>query len=204
MIKLEMNAKAHYFMLLAILIIILANFGTMAFGVNKLLGTQAEKLSTQRAVSEALSNQQTTLTKNKQDLVKYKDLNSIAKSIVPQDKDQAEAVREIVKIASQSGISSLSSITFPASTLGNKAVPGAKGNLTQLTPVKGISGVYDLKITVTQDAGSHTTYDQFLTLLRNLEQNRRTAQVTSINVTPSQTATGEVGFTLIIDEYIKP
>jgi hypothetical protein len=204
MIKLEMNAKAHYFMLLAILIIILANFGTMAFGVNKLLGTQAEKLSTQRAVSEALSNQQTTLTKNKQDLVKYKDLNSIAKSIVPQDKDQAEAVREIVKIASQSGISSLASITFPASTLGNKAAPGAKGNLTQLTPVKGIAGVYDLKITVTQDAGSHTTYDQFLTLLRNLEQNRRTAQVTSINVAPSQTAIGEVGFTLVIDEYIKP
>jgi hypothetical protein len=202
--KLQMNAKALYFVLIAGLIIILANFVTLAYGVNKLLGSQAEKLSTQRAVSEALSNQQTTLTKNKQDLVKYKDLNAIAKSVVPQDKDQAEAVREIVNIASQSGISSLSSITFPASTLGNKAAPGAKGNLTQLTPVKGISGVYDLKITVTQEAEAGTTYNQFLTLLRNLEQNRRTAQVTSINVTPSTTKVGTVGFTLVIDEYIKP
>jgi hypothetical protein len=200
--KLQMNAKAHFIMLVAWLIIILANFVTMVYGVNKLLGSQAEKLSTQRAISEALSNQQTTLTKNKTDLVKYKDLNDIAKSVVPQDKDQAEAVREIVNIASQSGISGLSSITFPASTLGNKAT--IKGGLTQLTPVKGISGVYDLKITVTQEAEGNTTYDQFLTFLRNLEQNRRTAQVTSINVTPSTTKIGTVGFTLVIDEYIKP
>jgi Ca2+-binding EF-hand superfamily protein len=204
--KMQMNAKALYIMLISLLVIICASFIALGIGVNKLLGTQAEKLSTQRAVSEALNSQQLTLTKNKQDLIKYEDLNAIAKSVVPQDKDQAEAVREIVNIANQSGIPGITSITFPASTLGtvNKTPIKGKGNLTQLTPVKGISGVYDLQITVTQDATGGTTYDQFLTFLRNLEQNRRTAQVSSISVTPNQENLNTVGFTLIIDEYIKP
>jgi len=198
-----MNAKQLYFVLIAALILLFGGFFGIAYGANKLLGSQANKLSDQRAISDALSNQQTELTKNKADLVKYKDLNQIAKSVVPQDKDTAEAVREIVSIASQSGVPELSSITFPASTLGSKA--GAKGSpLTQLTPVKGISGVYDLKITITQDVESKTTYDAFLTFLRNLEQNRRTAQVSSITVQPSTQTKGVVGFVLVIDEYIKP
>lgn len=199
------KAKETYLMLLAVFLIILANFVTLAYGANKILASQAAKLSSERAVGEALSNEQTTLTKNKQDLVKYRELNNIAKTIVPQDKDQAEAVREIVDIASQSGISKLTSVTFPSSTLGTP-LGGSTGSLTQLTPVKGISGVYDLQITVTE-AYSQTkpvTYNQFLAFLRGLEQNRRTAQVSSINVQPSTTGDDGVGFTLVIDEYIKP
>jgi hypothetical protein len=199
-----MNAKRLYYTLVAGLILVFCGFVGVAYFTNKLLSTQAYKLSTQRAVSEALNNQQVTLTKNKQDIVKYDDLNKIAKSIVPQDKDQAEAVREIVNIANQSGIRKLTSITFPSSTLGAKI--GAKGDLTQLTPVKGISGVYDLQITIAQtsDADNPVTYAQFLAFLRGLEQNRRTAQVSSINVQPDATVSGRVGFTLVIDEYIKP
>jgi Ca2+-binding EF-hand superfamily protein len=196
------KAKETYLILLALFLIILATFVMLAYGANKILAGQAQKLSTQRAVSEALGNQQTALTKNKQDLIKYKDLNDIAKTVVPQDKDQAEAVREIVNIASQSGIRKLTSVTFPSSTLGVAA--GAKGN--QLTPVKGISGVYDLQITITQtsDKDNPVTYSQFLAFLRGLEQNRRTAQVSSINVQPDTTGNDRVGFTLVIDEYIKP
>lgn len=198
------KAKETYIVLLAVFIIVLVNFVTLAYEANKILAGQAQKLSTERAISEALSSQQSTLTKNKQDLVKYRDLNNIAKTIVPQDKDQAEAVREIVNIANQSGISKLTSVTFPSSTLGTAL--GAKGNLTQLIPVKGISGVYDLQITITQasDPKNPVTYSQFLTFLRGLEQNRRTAQVSSINVQPDTTGNDRVGFTLVIDEYIKP
>jgi hypothetical protein len=197
-----MNAKQLYFGLLAIFVLMLGALIGVAYGANTILGSQAHKLSSQRATSESLSKQQTTLAKNKQDLVKYKDLNSIARTIVPQDKDQAEAVREIVNIAAQSGISKLSAITFPSSTLGAKA--GGTGNLTQLTPVKGINGVYDLKITITQDSSAQVPYNQFLTFLRGLEHNRRTAQVSSITVQPNQNDLSKVGFTLVIDEYIKP
>jgi hypothetical protein len=66
-----MNAKQLYYTLVATLVLVLAGFVGIAYMTNKLLGTQAQKLSTQRAKGEALDTQQTTLTKNKQDLVKY-------------------------------------------------------------------------------------------------------------------------------------
>jgi hypothetical protein len=83
-------------------------------------------------------------------------------------------------------------------------VPTANNNLTQLTPVKGITGVYDLKITVQQTENAAVPYSTFITFLEKLEQNRRTAQVSSISVTPSTKNPNLVAFTLIIDEYIKP
>lgn len=200
-----MKAKQLYFVLLAVLVVLLGGFLGVAYGANKLMSTQATKLSNLRADSAALDTEQVSLTKNKQDITKYGELNTIAASVVPQDKDQAEAIRQIVNLASQSGIPKLSSITFPTSELGN-TTPGAASNpdLTQLTPVKGISGVYLLQITITQNSDSEVTYDQLITFLSKLEQNRRTAQVGSITVQPDAQAPNKVSFTLVINEYIKP
>jgi hypothetical protein len=122
---------------------------------------------------------------------------------VPQDKDQAETVQEIVSLAAKSGIPQLSSITFPPSSLGEPGAKTAKG-LTQVTPVSGIPGVYDLPITITQDNTAEVPYNSFLTFLTNLEQNRRTALVSSVSVVPDQTNPALISFTIIVDEYIKP
>lgn len=198
-----MKAKQLYYVLVTCFVLLLVGFGGIAYATNKLLGSQASKLSKLRADSAVLQGEQTTLAKNKQDIAKYGELNTIAETVVPQDKDQAEAVREIVNLAAASGISKLSSITFPSSTLGSSL--GAKNsNLTQLLPVKGMSGVYELAITVTQDTSARVTYDQFITFLKKLEQNRRTAQVSSISVQPDPEHPNQVAFTLIINEYIKP
>jgi hypothetical protein len=201
-----MKAKQLYFVLVAVLVLLLGGFFGVAYGSNKFMGSQAAKLSKLRADSAALDEQQVSLTKNKQDIAKYGDLNTIAETVVPQDKDQAEAVREIVNLAAQSGIPNLSSITFPSSDLG-ATTSGSKSSasdLTQLTPVKGMSGVYQLQITITQGGSGEVGYDQFLTFLDKLEQNRRTAQVSSINVQPDLSKPGQVSFTLVINEYIKP
>ncbi|HVA10747.1 MAG TPA: hypothetical protein VNG32_01095, partial [Candidatus Dormibacteraeota bacterium] len=152
---------------------------------------------------QATNDQKTQLAENKKDIATYADLNTIAKSVVPQDKDQAEAVREIVSLASQSGIPQLSSIFFPPSTLGGTSVK-IGGGLTQVTAVKGIAGVYDLQITITQTDSDAVPYGSFIAFLSKLEQNRRTAQVSSINVQPNQTNPSLVAFTLVIDEFIKP
>jgi len=196
-----MKAKQLYFVLIAALVLLGVGFIGVAYGANKLMNNQANQLAKLRADSDVLDSQQVTLAKNKQDIVKYGNLNTIAETVVPQDKDQAEAVREIVNLASQSGISKLSSITFPASSLGTTASSGKKQDLTQLTPVKGMSGVYELPITVSQTAGDDVPYSQLTTFLAKLEQNRRTAQVSSITVQPKD---GKVAFTLVINEYIKP
>ena len=200
-----MKAKQLYFVLIALVVLLLGGFLGVAYGANKLMSRQAQKLSKLRADSTALDDEQVSLSKNKQDVAKYGELNTIAETIVPQDKDQAEAVREIVNLAAQSGIGKLSSIVFPSSELGNIAA-GTHENpdLTQLVAVKGMPGVYQLQITITQSTSDEVDYGQFTTFLSKLEQNRRTAQVSSITVQPDVTHPGKVAFTLVINEFIKP
>jgi len=194
--------KVYYFLVGCSCLMVLSLFG-VGYGANHLLGQQAHKLSKLRADSDAATQQQTQLVADKKDIAKYSELNTIAESVVPQDKDQAEAVRQIVNIASASGISNLSSITFPASTLG-ATVGAGKPGLTQLLPVKGINGVYNLQITITQGADTTVPYHDFLAFLSGLEHNRRTAQVTSITVAPDTKQAGNVSFNLVVDEFIKP
>ena len=173
--------------------------------VNHVLTEKASELSMLKAQSQVADELQISLKKNKADIVRYSELNAIAKAVVPQDKNQAQTVSEIVKIANDSGIPKLTSITFPASTLGG-AGAGAKtlNSLTQVTPVRGIPVVFLLPITITQDSNNTIRYTQLITFLQKLENNRRTAQVSSINITPDSKNPNNISFTLIVNEYIKP
>lgn len=214
-----MNSKKLYYILIGVLVLCGVGLVFGAREANSLLETQSQKLVGLKASDQATTDQKSQLTQDKKDIANYSDLNSIAKSVVPQDKDQAEAVREIVNLASASGIPQLSSITFPPSTLG-ATVPTASAStsasssttkaaspkgITQVTPVKDIPGVYDLQITVAQASGKdEVSYNSFLTFLKKLEQNRRTAEVSSITVQPDAKNPNQVSFTLVIDEFIKP
>jgi hypothetical protein len=188
--------------LVALLAVLLLGSGYIA---NKLLAHKSAQLSKLKAQSQVAVDLQQRLNTNKQDIVKYAPLNEIAKVVVPQDKSQAQTVGEIVNIASASGIAKLTAITFPASTLGGTNGSSLSGStLTQVTPVKGIAGVYVLPITVTVDASSPISYSQFLTFLKKLESNRRTAQLSSVSVQPDNKNPDRVSFTLVVNEYIKP
>jgi hypothetical protein len=200
----SLQAKQLNYMLVGGIVLLCSMLAGIAYATNVVLGGEADKLSKLKADSSVLDTQQTTLAKNKQDITKYSELNTIAQTIVPQDKDQAEAIREIVSLANASGIGKLSSITFPASTLGATAGLIANPNLTQLTPVPGITGVYELPITIVQDQSARVTYGQFITFLGKIEQNRRTAQVGSISVQPDTSNPNNVAFTLVVNEFIKP
>lgn len=198
-----MSSKKLYFGLIGLLVLLGIGILVSAREANTVLENKSESLASLKASNQATAEQKTQLAKDKQDIATYTDLNTIAKSVVPQDKDQAEAVREIVNLASMSGIPKLSSIAFPASTLGGAKVKTG-GGLTQVTPVKGIPGIYDLQITITQANTDEVPYGSFTTFLSKLEQNRRTAQVSSIDVQPDPKTPNVVAFTLVIDEFIKP
>jgi hypothetical protein len=201
------KAKQLYYMLIAGCCVAFVALIGIAFGANKLLSQRADKLSALRALNNAAEQQQTSLLQDKMDIAKYGNLNTIAASIVPQDKDQAEAVRQIVNIATANGIPQLTSISFPASTLGVTSSGNPRPNLTQLIPVNGINGVYNLQITVGLQATNTTStvpYTSFLNFLSGLEQNRRTAQVTSVSISPGPKNPNNVSFTLVINEFIKP
>jgi hypothetical protein len=202
-----MTSKKLFYILASVVALILLCLCVLGYKSHSILSGGAEKLAVAKAKAQVASEEITLLARNKSDINKYSELNKIAKSVVPQDKDQAEAVREIVNIAAQSGISQLTSITFPASTLGTShagAGSAQTGGITQVTPVAGISGVYDLQITITQDSSHDVSYDTFINFLTKLEQNRRTAQVNSITINPDSQNPDRVSFTLIIDEYIRP
>mgnify|MGYP001546842807 CR=1 FL=1 len=205
-----MNSKRVYYLMLGLIVLLVVGLIGGAYGANGLLEKQANELKDAKAKNTALSNQQIGLTQAKKDVQKYSDLEQIAKSVVPQDKDQAEAVREIVNIASANGVK-LASVTFPPSALGGttgSAVASRSSstanNLSQLQPVKGIPEVYNLQITVQQDSTAPVPYNQFLSFLTGLENNRRTAQVSNITLTPDVKNRSLLTFNLTLDEYIKP
>lgn len=201
-----MNSKRVYFLMIGLIAILgLAILGG-AFGANSLLQQRAKKLTSLKVQNQVIGLQQASLIKAKQDIAQYSSLEKIAEAIVPQDKDQAEAVREIVNIASQNGIK-LSGVSFPSSSLGGttSSSPSSSGSgaLTQVTPVAGIQGVYQLPITIQQDATQPITFAQYVGFLAALENNRRTAQVSTISLQPTADRT-HLTFTLTLNEYIKP
>jgi hypothetical protein len=186
-----------------------------------MLTNGSQKLVAQKAKSQALAQEQLGLAAAKKSIAKYAELETISHAVVPEDKNQAEAVREIVNIAAANGIK-LSTINFPASSLGNTAsgtpigasnAPAATPSpsstvptksLSQLIPVKNIPGVYQLTISVTNDSAQTVRYDKFINFLSDLEHNRRTAQVNNITIQPDINDRTYLTFTLGLNEYIKP
>lgn len=215
------SKRLHLVLLLSLAALCIGMLGG-AYAINSALSTRATKLTNLKAKSQALTQQQASLVKAKQDVKKYADLNKIAQAIVPEDKNQAEAVREIVNIAGANNVS-LAAITFPASTLGNtptggttpapaaatpspaaSSVKSKTSALSQLQPVKNIPGVYNLLITVQSDPDKPVQYNKFVNFLSELEHNRRTAQVNTITIEPDKDNRNLLSFTLTLNEYIKP
>lgn len=220
-----MTPKRLYFTLMGSILALIIFIGAGTYGINSLLATRSDNLVQKKAKSQALAREQLNLVQAKKEVVRYSDLQKITQSIVPEDKDQAEAVREIVNIAGANGVG-LSSITFPASSLGGSSVGSVSGSassgagtgtsaasaalnakaarLSQLEAVPNIPGVYVLQLTVQSDANQPVSYASFIGFLRGLEHNRRTAQISSINLQPTSDNPNLLTFTLILNEYIKP
>lgn len=224
-----MSSKQLYFVLLGLVGLLF--IGTLAgtYGANQLLTSQASQLTDLKAKSMALTQEQAGLNTAKKEIQRYSSLETITKAVVPQDKNQAEAVREIANLAQRYNII-LTSITFPVSTLGNttgtstasSAAPSSStgaspssspatapakspaNDLSQLQPVKGIVGVYQLPITILSDGNHPVSYNALINFLTALEHNRRTAQISTLNITPSPNNLKLLTFTLTLNEYIKP
>lgn len=212
-----MNSKRLYLSLIAAIVLLFVGLIFGAYSVNKELTARATKLTDLKAKSAALAQEQVILKKAKADIETYAELKKITQAIVPEDKSQAEATREIVKIANENGIK-IAAITFPASTLGNgpagTAAPSTttasssansrKSALSQLVPVKNIPGVYQLLITIESDPDQPVPYNKFISFLSALEKNRRTAQVNTIILEPDKNNPGFLSFSLTLNGYVKP
>ncbi len=219
--------KFHILMIILIFMVAVAFFG-VAYWSNNLLIAKSNSLVAFKATNNGLEQEQAGLLQDKRDIKKYQSLYDISKSIVPESKDQAQTVRQIVNLATQNNVT-LASITFPGSSLGNGSgsvlhpttplktsspTPGSSVGvssssspaLSQLTPAANIPGVYELPITIQSsgNTGQEATYPEMIGFLKALENNRLTALVNSINITPAQYNNQYFVFTLNINIYIKP
>lgn len=205
-----MTAKKYFYVMVAALVLLGLLIAGGAVGGNMLLEKQSRKLSDLKVENETLEQQQTALIQAKADVERYAEIEKIAKSVVPQDKDQAKTVREILQIAAASGVP-IKSVSFPVSTLGNAPQAGAtqQGATTatkqptpsQLKPVEGIAGVYTLEIQI--ESNGRVSYQSLLRFLEGLEKNRRTAHVSGINLSPFDNG-NRLEFDITLNAYVKP
>ncbi len=218
-----MNSKRFFFVMSGIVIILSLGLIGSTLLASSVLKNKATHLTDLKLENKVIENQQASIGQAKKDIDRYEELVKIAKSVVPQDKDQAKTVRELIKIASASGVT-ISSISFPSSNLGTKptapsTAPTTNGDnstpapaapavppLSQVKPVTGINGVYQLDIAIQTGATSAISYSQLIKFLDRLEQNRRTSQVSDIAIKPLQTTRSgsRLTFNLGITVYIKP
>ncbi|MBX4197031.1 type 4a pilus biogenesis protein PilO [Candidatus Saccharibacteria bacterium] len=217
MIKLD--SKRLRLLLLGVLALsIVGFFGVMLAGLST-LGSESKKMVDLRVQSETADAQLSNLEQTKKDIEKYSYFKDVAKTVIPNDKDQAQAVLEINQMASQSGIS-IQSITFPASTLGLRttttptqqdatSASSSSAAISQAKPVTGIPGLYSLELIITPESSNtaapskQVTYDKMLSFLHRIENNRHTAQITQVTIQPANGKTS-LTFTLTINIFIKP
>ncbi len=211
-----MNSKKMFFVIMGILVILGGLLIASVVVGNQMLQKKSKQLVDLKVENRTLEEQQLSLIRAKKDINEYSDLERTAKVIVPQEKDQARTVREIINIANSAGVN-VASVSFPTSTLGQpQAKPPTSGEggtpapaptvppITQVKPVENIKGVYKLEMVIQSDTSNPVPYTKLIDFLTRLEQNRRTAQVTSINVQPSAKGRNLVTFSVTINVYIKP
>ncbi|MBI2592107.1 hypothetical protein HYW36_01385 [Candidatus Saccharibacteria bacterium] len=198
-------------------------FFVVAIGGLLVVAAKSQQLVDLKSRSKTADDQLASLAQAKKQVNQYAYFNDVAKTVLPSDKDQAQAVLDIIKLADLSGIS-IASITFPGSSLGSKptsdstsskdaAATSGQNAISQAKPVEGIAGLYSLELNITPQSGSglpddrRATYPKFLDFLNRIEQNRRTAQITKVSVQPQATESGPspfINFSITINIFMKP
>lgn len=212
-INLRMNSSKTIFYLMSVVVCLLV-LGAAALVVsgNGLLAQKTKSLTDLKLETLVLEEQKLSVIRAQKDIQRYAELEQVAKNVVPQDKDQARAVRGIIQLAKDSGIS-IASITFPSSTLGQTgagaaaaapATPGAAApTITQVKPVEGIPGVYQQEISL-QSMADSANFPRLIDFLKRLEANRSTSQVSSLTITPNSNNRQLLTFSMVINVYVKP
>lgn len=217
--NIKLTPKTTRYILFGLLGLMAVVFIAASFiGLGK-LSNKSQQLVDAKLKTKTLDTKLTALQAAKKQIDKYGYFNDVAKTVIPNDKDQAQAVLDLSHQADGAGIA-IASITFPTSTLGGKTTStsatgsGSVSNaISQAIPVEGISGLYSLQLTVvpltgpTVPAAKKVTYPKMLDFLQRIERDRRTAQIAQLTIQPQSDnsgPTGEINFSLTINIFIRP
>ncbi len=171
-------------------------FGALFIGI-QMLQSHSDNLQAAVNEREVVEQQEVALITAQADIDRYSELEELSKRIIPQEKDQARTVREIIQIAEQANVD-ITAINFPSSELGDDD----EQIITQATPVEGLRGLFELRITV--QISGNTTFSQLINFLEGLETNRRTSQVQSVTITPDRQNRNVLTPTIELSVYLSP
>jgi transcriptional regulator of acetoin/glycerol metabolism len=195
-----MTAKNTHKMLMIMLIMLIVIATSALFISNFMMQKSANNLVQAKLDNVGYDSEEQTYLQARKDLGEYTALNEIIQKILPQSKDQAEAVSELYKIGDETGIK-IASITFPSSTLGQKS---NSNTVTQAKSVDGMPGVLgiDIAIELEPASGASISYDSMINFLQRVELNRRNMQIKQITVN-ADTLHGGVTFNMTLTIFVK-
>ena len=214
-----MTTKKAHFGLLGLLVLVIVAIGLAMYFSRVFLKSNSDSLVNAKLELYKIDETEYIYRKNQAILQENQETADILASVLPQEKDQAKAVREITQIASDNGLS-VKAIRFPGSDLvitnkpvaaqtqGSTTTPQATPSgptISQAKPVNGLNNVLGIAVEVeltSARSGAQISTDQVLSFLQQIENNRRNIRVTSINFGSSV----DEGKTLKIDTllFIKP
>jgi hypothetical protein len=208
-----MNAKKVFYLLIGLTVIIVIATGSMLFFADSFLKKNSEKLTQYKKDEKQVQLDERVYTKANNDLKKYTQLGlrQAVDEALPKEKDQAKAVKEVLQIATVTGVK-IEKIQFTDSTLGDKVkTPAANPNgqtvapsatITQAKPIPGISGVQGIEMTVGLTGANDKTpinYSQFTDFVDKITNNRRSMQISKLTIQP-----GLKKAELTINIFVKP
>lgn len=205
------SAKKAYYGLIGLLIIVIAGIGAVLYFSRVFLKANSDKLVAAKLELYKIDETESAYRKNQALLTANQDTADILASVIPNEKDQAKAVREITQIAADNGLS-VKAIRFPGSDLviTNKSTTAEQKTATsqsvsQAKVVPGLTNVLGIVVEIelnSANANQTISTDQVLGFLQKVENNRRNIRVTSINFGSAV----DEGKTLKVDTllFIKP
>lgn len=210
------NSKRYYYLLLLSSLLLFIGAILLTIYTNSWLTKKSETLVTLKLETAALEEEQKVSQKAANYLEENESMRLLLEKIVPKNKDQANAIGELLKISDEIGVT-INTFSFPASELGNNtknvAVAGTAPAsttsgadiVTQAKPVINIPGILGIEVSLSQidrrggDSGSGITYDQLLRFLEAIEKNRRTMQIKTMQVSPLKSSNGKInGYSLVL------
>jgi len=207
------NKKINISLLILLVAILICSILLTNYGINTYKTKSAKIIATKLEIEELSAKRERTISQ-KNELSKNQSSIELLEKIVPKNKDQALAIAEILKIAEENNIE-IGSFSFPSSELGKNistAKDASSQKVTQTKPVEGINGLYAIETTLSNfngeglPSGSGISYNQLLSVLNAIEKNRRTMQISSIQIQPVFKANQISGYspTLTINLFVKP
>ncbi len=218
----KLDSKKFRYVLLGVLLVCLTIFVATWFEGSSALHKKSQQMVDLKLKNQNADAELTNLQAAKKQVDKYSYFKEIAATVIPNDKDQGQALFDLSQMAAQSGIL-LQSVTFPTSNLGLKSLSIPSGTaststaptaststvISQAKPVSGIPGLYSIQLTLTPQTGQNIPpqlqdlYPKMLKFLSLIENNRRTAQITKVTIEPVQSS-DQLGFNFTVNIFIKP